>query len=156
MLPCNFCHPDQHHHHHHHHNRHHHPHHHLIIITDHHVDLMMNWVRSLCTHIYDSRRRKKKTLSNRDLKLVLLTSAGSKIIKRLRSGKGEEGDLIGTLSPNPPIQTPHLLAHMPPALQLHRNLIRAKIPSVTDASAPLFHQCSPNYKYQQLLSFIAV
>ena len=32
----------------------------------------------------------------------------------------------------------------------------AKIPSVTDASAPRFHQCSPNYKYQQLLSFIAV
>ena len=74
-----------------HHNRHHHPHHHLIIITDHHVDLMMNWVRSLCTHIYNSRRRKKKTLSNRDLKLVLLTSAGSKIIKRLRSGKGGRG-----------------------------------------------------------------
>ena len=33
---------------------------------------------------------------------------------------------------------------------------RAKIPSVTDASAPRFHQCSPNYKYQQLLSFMAV
>ena len=32
----------------------------------------------------------------------------------------------------------------------------AKIPSVTDASAPRFHQCSPNYKYQQLLSFMAV
>ena len=34
--------------------------------------------------------------------------------------------------------------------------IWAKIPSVTDASAPRFHQCSPNYKYQQLLSFMAV
>ena len=33
---------------------------------------------------------------------------------------------------------------------------RAKIPSVTDASAPRFHQFSPNYKYQQLLSFMAV
>ena len=31
-----------------------------------------------------------------------------------------------------------------------------KIPSVTDASAPRFHQCRPNYKYQQLLSFMAV
>ena len=36
------------------------------------------------------------------------------------------------------------------------NHIWAKIPSVTDASAPRFHQCSPNYKYQQLLSFMAV
>ena len=34
--------------------------------------------------------------------------------------------------------------------------IWAKIPSVTDASAPRFHQSSPNYKYQQLLSFMAV
>ena len=37
-----------------------------------------------------------------------------------------------------------------------QNRMRAKIPSVTDASAPRFHQCSPNYKYQQLLSFMAV
>ena len=37
-----------------------------------------------------------------------------------------------------------------------RTCIWAKIPSVTDASAPRFHQCSPNYKYQQLLSFMAV
>ena len=34
--------------------------------------------------------------------------------------------------------------------------IWAKIPSVTDASAPRFHQCSPNYEYQQLLTFMAV
>ena len=32
----------------------------------------------------------------------------------------------------------------------HKFHIWAKIPSVTDASAPRFHQCSPNYKYQQL------
>ena len=37
-----------------------------------------------------------------------------------------------------------------------KNYPWAKIPSVTDASAPRFHQCSPNYKYQQLLSFMAV
>ena len=43
------------------------------------------------------------------------------------------------------------------ALSLNqRYFIWAKIPSVTDASAPRFHQCSPNYKYQQLLSFMAV
>ena len=45
-----------------------------------------------------------------------------------------------------------------PRLMSHSNLLLkwAKIPSVTDASAPRFHQCSPNYKYQQLLSFMAV
>ena len=43
-----------------------------------------------------------------------------------------------------------------PGNNVRENVIWAKIPSVTDASAPRFHQCSPNYKYQQLLSFMAV
>ena len=56
------------------------------------------------------------------------------------------------------VNCPGVLHHLDEvnSCQLSTTCSWAKIPSVTDASAPRFHQCSPNHKYQQLSSFMAV